>query len=725
MKLWLACNSERWLLIFDNADNTDDRNIDYAIYIPHSKKGDILITTRDPECGAFEAGPSHSLECLEPELARELLLRAAHIAEHGWKEREEAALAIVEILGSHTLAILQAGAYIRRKLCTLEEYPAIFQERKQELLRFQTKQGMSAYGNVYSTFEVSAKYLQNSNLPKHLDALDFLHTLAFMHNRGISETIFQRAHDYGLELRDTGVKTEDILSLSTGHVERLPKYIQQALPTPQNRLRWREARATLESLPIITVDGDDCFITMHSLVHAWAKERQDHQERCRAWQSAATILALSCKVWYCYCSFFVVLQPHVRACVSHELESYMQSLSEIEAAQLLFQFAYVLYRMDDWSALSSLLRFIRLRLQHADRVNKNIALEIKRFIGREFLERGNYPEAIEIYKEVLYLETQVLAEDHPVGFTSEERLACAYKCNGQLKEAKELLENVIINKVQKFAEDDSRRLLIEHGLADVYKSCGQIEEAIKLYVHILRIDKRLAEDHPDRLASQYKLAAAYRENEQIDKAVELLEHVIKVERSLAEDHPNRLSSQYELAVTYRKNKQIDKAVGLLEHVVKVEGSLAEDHPRRLSSQHELAVTYYQNENIDKAIQLLEHVVKFEKKKLREDHPDRLASEYKLAAAYRKNGQIDDAVRLFKQVVKIEEKKYNEDHPNRLKTQYGLAIAYQEKGQLDEAVRLFEHVARIEEKKYDKDHPFRLTSQRALAEAKEASRRQRL
>lgn len=726
MKLWLACNSERWLLIFDNADNTDDRNIDYAIYIPHGKKGDILITTRDPECGALEAGQSHSLECLEPELALKLLLRAAHIAERRWKEKKEAALAIVEILGSHTLAILQAGAFIRRKLCTLEEYPTTFQQRKQELLTFHSKQGMSTYGNVYSTFEVSAKYLQKSNLPEHLDALDFLHALAFMYNSAFSETIFQRASDYGSELRDTGSSNDEILSLSAGHVARLPNFIQQERSSSRNRSRWREARATLESLSIITVDGDDRFITMHSLVHTWAKERQDHQERCRGWQSAATILALSCKGQYNYCPFFVVLQPHVRACVGHELEGYTQSLSEIEAAQLLFQFAYVLRKMNDWSSLSSLLQCIRLRLQHRDRVDKSIALQIKIFTGREFLERGNYPEAVEFHKEALYSRTQVLTEDQHERLLLEKGLASAYKRNGQIKEATELLENVII-RVQRFAEDDSDRLAIEHALANAYKSNGQVEEAIKLFEHIVKIDKRLPKEHPDRLASQCKLATAYRESGQVDKAVELLEHVVNnIEGSLAEDHPGRLSSQLELAVAYCQSEKSDKAIDLLEHVLKFyEKKHDEDHPSRLASEYQLAAAYQKNGQIDDAVRLFEHVAKIEEKKYDEDHPRRLASEYKLAAAYQKNGQTDDAVRLFEHVARIAEKKYDEDHPDRLASKYKLAATYQKNGQINDALRLFEHVAKVEEKKYDKDHPNRLASQRALAIAREASRLQQL
>ena len=633
MKSWLACNSERWLLIIDNADNTDYQNIDYAIYIPHSKKGDIIITTRDRECGAIEARDSHSLECLEPELARELLLRAAHVAEHRRKEKTEAALAIVEMLGSHTLAILQAGAFIRRKLCTLEEYPTTFQQRKQELLRFHSKQGMSTYGNVYSTFEVSAKYLLSSQLPEHLDALDFLHTLAFFHNSGISETIFQRASDYGSELRDTGGSNDKIFSLSTGHIARLPKYFHQERPSPQNRSRWREARATLESLSIITVDEDDYSITMHSLVHTWAKERQGDQDRCKAWLSAATILALSCKGCYGYRAFFIVLQPHVRACVSHDLVNYTQSISEMEAAQLLFQFAYVLRQMTDWSSVSPLLQCIRLRLQNRDNVDKNIVLEIEIFTARELVEQGYYPEAVEIYTEALHSQAQGLAEDHPDRVDLQRALAYAYEKNEQIQEAIELLENISI-KVQKLAEDRADRLIVEDNLASAYSSNGQIDEAIELFEHIVKVEERMAEEHPDQLTSQLKLGTAYRDNGQIDKAIELLEHVVRI----------------------------------------CEKKFAEDHAIRLTSQNKLASAYQQDGQIDEAIRLLKHVINIHEKKLPEDHRSRLASQYRLAIAYQKNGQIDEAIRLFEHVAKIGEKKCAEDHPQRLQSQRALARA---------------------------------------------------
>ncbi|KAL9074562.1 MAG: hypothetical protein Q9161_002154 [Pseudevernia consocians] len=642
--------------------------------MPSGKRGDILLTTRNPECVAYETVGSEPLGSLNSELAQKLLLKATRIPERRWKEKEEAAVAVTEVLGSHTLAIVQAGAFVQKKLCSLEEYPIIFQQQKEQLLKFHSKVNMSRYGNVYATFEVSAEYLQSSALPECLDALNFLHILAFMHNSGISETLFQRASDYGNELNNT-TPTDDksVFSLSQRHIARLPEHIQRGwFSNRQDRLRWRECCEILESLSLIAIheDGPSIGISTHSLIHAWAKERQDYQSRCTAWQSAATILALSCEGWYVFCPFFVDVQSHVRACVGHEIENFTNTIPDMEVGQILLQFAYVLYRTKNYASLSSLVQHTRSRLQDSRELDQELREEINVFTARVHLQEGDYGEAIHVFRDIRE------------------------------------------SRARRLAEDDSDRLDAEHNLADAYEQNGQLDEAVELFEHVVKVREKLAEDHLDRLGSQHALASAYTRNNQIKEAVDLLEHVVRVKEKLAEDYPDRLASQQELARAYEVNGRFDEAIELLEHVVKIrEEGLAEDHPDRLVSQHELACAYQANGRFDEAIELLGHVVKVQKK-LAEDHPDRLTSQHELARAYEANKRFDEAIELLEHVVKIREEKLVEDHLDRLASQYELAYAYQANGRFDEAIELLEHV--FKKDKRPEDHPHRLVSQHALA-----------
>lgn len=89
------------------------------------------MTTRNPECRVYNNVGGENLGDLEPELACKLLLRAAFIEERQWEEKKEAAMSVVRILGSHTLAIIQAGAFIRQGRCSLEMYLDRFQQQQQ------------------------------------------------------------------------------------------------------------------------------------------------------------------------------------------------------------------------------------------------------------------------------------------------------------------------------------------------------------------------------------------------------------------------------------------------------------------------------------------------------------------------------------------------------------------------------------------------------------------
>ena len=466
VKSWLDSKAQRWLLVIDNAD---DPGIDYSIFMPSNKMGDIMLTTRNPEYIAYQTKENELLGSLDPQLARELLFKASFVPESQWKEKEKAAMAVVETLGSHTLAIISAGAFVRRRLCSLEEYPTLFQKQKKHLLKFHSKANLSKYENVYKTFEISVEYLQNSGRPEDLDALNLLHIVAFMHNSGISETIFQRAADYASKLQDLG-DSEHPVEVSVCHIYRLPEYMQQGWSSSlHDRQRWRKARAVLESLSLISVreNNQSVEISMHSLAHDWAKERQDPQDQCTAWQSAATILAMSCEGKYQFTPSFVYLQSHVRVCVSHDIQKFTSETSAADAAQILIQFAYVLYRTGDYRSFISLVPQICLRLENRDGVSLAIGEEVKTLIARVARNKGNAEEAVHVLRELVEDRAQRLSERHPYRLSSEHDLACAYRDNRQINEAVELFEHVVKDR-EELAEEHHTRLTSQLELAGSY-----------------------------------------------------------------------------------------------------------------------------------------------------------------------------------------------------------------------------------------------------------------
>lgn len=179
-----------WLLVLDNADDPDT---DYERYFPSGTRGAILMTSRMQECSQYNTVGSEPLDSLGPDDCLALLLRAANVPAESSAEHEPAARRIIDILGSHTLALIQAGAYVAQGYCSMQEYPAEYRRQCERVLRFNPKQARSRYSNVYATFEASAQVLESSSEETHRDAIELLHLLATFHYSGFPFDLLEDA----------------------------------------------------------------------------------------------------------------------------------------------------------------------------------------------------------------------------------------------------------------------------------------------------------------------------------------------------------------------------------------------------------------------------------------------------------------------------------------------------------------------------------------------------
>ncbi|KAG8678836.1 hypothetical protein FRC08_017443, partial [Ceratobasidium sp. 394] len=88
---WLENRRERWLMVFDNAD---DPSVRISDFFPGGNHGSIVITTRIPGVAVLARGPSSDfgVSSMEPGDALELLLKTAGMQEHvlGEAERDAA-----------------------------------------------------------------------------------------------------------------------------------------------------------------------------------------------------------------------------------------------------------------------------------------------------------------------------------------------------------------------------------------------------------------------------------------------------------------------------------------------------------------------------------------------------------------------------------------------------------------------------------------------------------
>jgi hypothetical protein len=308
----LANIKNPWLLILDNAD---DPSFDYQVYIPSGARGNVIMTSRFADCKHFSTVGWETLTPLVREECQELLLKAAHIPKEHWKEHTDAAESVACLLESHTLALIQAGAYVAKGHCKLSDYPKIFHQQRRRLLEFRPTQARSRYCDVYTTFEASAEVLSD-------DALQLLGIISVLHFSFLPVSVFESAWVGSQQVVHVASESEDGLGdlsswdvsqlpgftdmfdnetgfdvLNDWHVSQLPSFIG----TENNQwdsYHLNEAIYLLESLSLIAMAEQNGVsgIFMHPLAHAWAKDRQEPEAIKHSWVVAGCVIALSVRV---------------------------------------------------------------------------------------------------------------------------------------------------------------------------------------------------------------------------------------------------------------------------------------------------------------------------------------------------------------------------------------------------------------------------------------------
>jgi tetratricopeptide (TPR) repeat protein len=722
------------LLILDNAD---DPNFDYHMYLPADIKGGVIMTSRVTQNKHHSTVGFEELTSLDKEDCRELLFKAAKIPKGRWQEHAEEADNVVRLLESHTLAVIQAGAYITNHHCNLADYPMIFNQQRNILMKYRPSQARSRYSDVYTTFEASAKVLSD-------DALQLLGILSVLHFGFVSIDIFASAwlgSQQALQVEsknemeigdisgwDVGllIDSTDLCNKETGldvfnewHAHQLPTFIDVEAKE-WNPFRLNESIIQLESLSLIKrVDQDGTSgLSMHPLAHTWAKDRQNAETMRQSWIAGGCMIALSVLEHITRERLGRQLTPHVQSFIDQKTKSKLTCGSQRNLLALLWSFSWMLVWIRDDSRLERTVREIFQELDLDPERPQHLSIPLYHLLAETHFYNGHMDMAsdiiskvIEIRKRTLQNEGNLLSAMYIYGWALLE--------NGQVEAA--ILQSKRLVEVARttMSETHPFRLDIEHTMATMYRNNGHIKEAVELLESVVNIrEKTLAETYPDRLSSQRELAGAYLISGHTSEAIELLESVVKIrKKTLAETHPGRLTSQHELAGAYLISGHTSEAIELLESVVKIrKKTLAETHPHRLASQHELARAYLKFGRTSEAVELLEGVVKIEGGTLQETHPNRLASQHELAGAYLKSGRSSEAVELLESVVKIKERTLQETHTERLISQQVLAYAYLQDGRVKEAVKLFRHIVPRYETVFEVSHRHRQVAESHLATA---------
>ncbi|KAI2626845.1 TPR-like protein [Xylaria nigripes] len=578
----------RWLLVLDNADDPD---VEYQQYYPSGTRGAVLLTSRNPRWQRYATVGGEDLGSLDKQGCIRLLLQPIGLASVS-PEVESDAEKVVNILSSHTLTLLQAGAYIAQGACSLSEYPDVFRRHRERLLSFKLTSGQSRYHSLYATLEASVEFLTRRQDESSQDALCILQALSPLHYENVPLDVFQEAWN-GAQMVQKENEDDAVDKLSKWHVSQLPDVLG-----PDNQtwdpFRMSEAVGLLESLALIKKRDMNGYwtVSMHPLARMWLNLRQTPSQREKSLRMCQCIIALS---RYGQPSW----RPYRDRMALHVLALLQQTSLTQETRQLLIpvcvQFGWLLCDLRYDQKLREHLEniFTELRI---DRDNpEKTTLSLFRIRSRNAFYLDKAKSSIEILVQISKIE-EAVGETHPSQLALQHELAVAHLADGQVKQAIHLLKRVVqIEELTTYDKTQAlNRLASQHELATAYLADARTEQAIDLFKQIVQTcETTLEPTHPHRVATQHGLARAYLADGQTKQAINLFKQVVDVHKTtLYESHPDRFASLHGLASAYLADGQGTQAITLFKLIAETRRTaVGEEYLDHFTSQHEPASGY--------------------------------------------------------------------------------------------------------------------------------------
>lgn len=286
---WMASTNQKFLLLFDNYAHGgygENNNI-----VP--TRGNIIYSSRSNSL-TLRLGQDAASEVLPMEEADAitLLLRRLYVPPENPQERD-ICIPVVKDLGYMPLAIEQAGALIFQGNLSIYDFMKEYREKKDLMLR-NPEYKQEGDPSVYVTFDMSFDYLRTqsrkeqsigANAVDYQHAIKILNLIGFYHYEGITEEMFMRAAEK--RAREGEIPPE--LKLGGVGKHNLDKLIEHDDTGKWDPTWFRRAANILKQLSLVRLDQDRSM-SMHVLVHSWARERLSDSERASYGLSARSIL---------------------------------------------------------------------------------------------------------------------------------------------------------------------------------------------------------------------------------------------------------------------------------------------------------------------------------------------------------------------------------------------------------------------------------------------------
>jgi tetratricopeptide (TPR) repeat protein len=657
--------SERWLVVFDNAEDLDK----VGEFLPKGG-GHVLITSRN---GAW-SDRAHPIQV-------DVFRRhesVAHLRRRVETVSEEEANQIAEALGDLPIAVAAAGAWLAETGTPVADYLGQIERHSSQA--------------VEATWDLSLNRLLGQS-PAAYRLLQLCSVLA---------------PEIALELLYSDEMAAALTPLDPSVSERV---MRGALVQQINRLA------------LLKLDVHAGQVQVHRLLQNVVRDRMSAADLEEARHQVHLMLAASRPrgevddpdTW----RRFRMLWPHL------QISGAVDCLDE-KVRQLLIDRVRYLWRRGDlpqgeelgldiaaaWATL------LETGSDSAESESLHRQLLHLRFnVANILREQARFEEARSLDEEVLDSQRKLLGPRHPHTLMTSGSLAADLRALGRYAEALPMEDVTYRAWSEGFGEDHPRTLAALNNLAAAYRAVGNFRDA-RSRDQDAHERRRvvLGPTHPYTLHSASCLGRDLREAGEYEKSVTLLRSIFDAFREeLGPDAAGSLNAQANLAVSLRSAGRAGEAAPLLEEAYerlndRFGPSSSETVSCRLSRSANLLVAG----DTEWATREMQAVTKAYEDSLGATHPHTLVCVSNLSAAARASGDHKRARELAEQASTGFRRTLGLDHPYTLAATMNVASCLVEDGDLARARRPMQEMATQMGKTLGPEHPDTLCCESNLA-----------
>jgi len=523
--------AENWLLIFDNANASDE----IRAYLPPSNAGSVIITSRNQAWrGVANSLPiremprADAVNFLFKRTGADVIASRPERVEGSLLAMTDAAEKLADELGNLPLALEQAGAFIEASKESFEKYLGIFKTHRAQLLGKHPPADYAA--TVATTWEISFGAVEKESLA----AAQLLNLLAFFAPDDIPMDVIAKSVGATLVVAPNAAEGR---GQAPPLQVRVPAELSAAFA---DALKFDETViAPLLRYSLIERRGAE--FSIHRLVQAVIRERLTDDEKKKCAGAATQIvgdafpsgdITSAPETWQQCAGLF----PHALATAG-----YAAALNESpEASAYLFNQAGL---------------YLKVRAQFA--------------------------ESRQLYERALGSYEMALGPNHSNVAAAVNNLGGVLKDLGDLADARKHYERALAIGESNFGANHSQVAIGVNNLGLVLRSLGDLDGARKHFERALKIDEAsFGPNHPNVARDVNNLGSVLGALGDLAGASKHFEHAIGIwEKSLGSEHPQVASGVNNLGGVLQALGDFDGARKNFERALKIrETVFGPNHP---------------------------------------------------------------------------------------------------------------------------------------------------